>query len=43
MKIKLTICGIILLAILAAALYLRFGGVTHERLYGKVAEESGMI
>ena len=43
MKIKLTICGIILLAILAAALYLRFGGVTHERLYDKVVEESGMI
>ena len=43
MKIKLTICGIILLAILAAAIYLRFGGVTRERIYSKVSDESDEI
>lgn len=43
MKAKLTTCGIILLAILAAALCLRFGGVTHERIYDRVVGESGEI
>jgi len=43
MKLKLSIAVLILLAILAAALYLRFGGVTHERLYDAVIGESDAI
>ena len=43
MKVKLVVVGIILLALAAAALYLRFGGVTHERIYDAVTGESDAI
>lgn len=43
MKMKLIVVGIILLSLAAAALYLRFGGVTHERLYDAVVSESDRI
>ncbi len=43
MKLRLTVCGIILLAILAAALYLRFGGVTHGRIYARVSDVYGRV
>jgi len=43
MKVKLVILLIVLLAILAGALYLKFSGVTHERIYDAVKDESGEI
>ena len=43
MKVKLIVVGIILLALAAVALYLRFGGVTHERIYDAVTGESDAI
>ena len=40
MKVKLSIAGAILLAIIIAALYLRYGGVTHESIQHAVLSES---
>ena len=39
----LVVGGGFLLALLCAVLYLRFGGVTHERLYDAVVNESDEI
>ena len=43
MKVKLYIAGAILLAIIIAALYLRYGGVTHESIHHAVLNESSGI
>ena len=43
MKVKLSIAGVILLAIIIAALYLRYGGVTHESIHHAVLNESSEI
>ncbi len=43
MKVKLAVCGIVLLAVVAALLRLRFGGVTHERIYDAVVDASGEV
>lgn len=43
MKIKLTLLVVVLLAIVAAALYLRYGGVTHERIVEVVNDRSDEI
>ena len=43
MKVKLIVVGLILLALAAVALYLRFGRVTHERIYDAVTGESDAI
>ena len=43
MKVKLGVAGVILLAIIIAALYLRYGGVTHESIHHAVLDESSEI
>jgi len=43
MKIKFIIGGVVLLAIVIAALYLRHGGVTHESICRVVVDESGDV
>lgn len=43
MKAKLTAVLVLILVIIAAALYLRFFGVTHERIVDVVQDESGEI
>lgn len=43
MKVRLVLVAIVLLALAAVALYLRFGGVTHERIYDAVVGESDAI
>ena len=43
MKVRLVLVAIVLLALAAVALYLRFGGVTHERIYDVVVGESDAI
>ena len=43
MKIKLIALLIVILAILGAALYLRYGGVTHERIVEVVEDRSDEI
>ena len=43
MKVKLCIVGAMLLAIFIAALYLRYGGVTHESTHHAVLNESSEI
>ena len=43
MKVKLGVAGVILLAIIIAALCLRYGGVTHESIHHAVLDESSEI
>ena len=43
MKIRLMILLVIVLAIVGAALYLRFGGVTHERIVEVVDDRAEEI
>lgn len=43
MKVRLVLVAIVMLALAAVALYLRFGGVTHERIYDAVVGESDAI
>ena len=43
MKIRLIILLVVVLAILAAVLYLRFGGVTHERIVEVVDDRAEEI
>lgn len=43
MKLKLIALGVLLLALLLAALYLRYGGVTHACIYDAVVGESETI
>lgn len=43
LKVKLTLIGIVIIAIIAAALYLRYGGITHERICEVVVDESDEI
>jgi len=43
MKLKLILAFVLLLAIVAAAMYLRYGGVTHRQIRETVTDESAAI